>query len=214
GLCLGFGRSRAKPADEAQLFFVMGNRILCYVLPDWDAFEKGTLFLGEKEKEISKEERQSLLEKRSALEPMLLWSKLAEGMFFEQPPLLTLEEVSAVSTNGHVLSFKRGDGKERFDFQAVGNISTDAGLHRGVAYLGSEDFTLYALNLRSGQLVWRFLSGAPIRMKPHVNDKDVFVVSGKRGLFRLDRDVGHETWLNPDAETFLATNGKLVYALD
>ncbi|MBI3411327.1 MAG: PQQ-binding-like beta-propeller repeat protein, partial [Planctomycetes bacterium] len=187
GLKLEFGPSAAPAADEYQLFFVMGDRVLCYNLPDWDAFEKGTLPPAEKDKELTKDERQDLLEKRSALAPQLHWSTLSTGLFFEQPPLVSADQVSAFSTSGHVLSFDRGTGKDRFDFQAGGNVPGGVGQHNGNAYFGSEDFTLYALNMKGGQLAWRFLSGAPIRLQPQVTDKDVFVVSGRRGLFRLDR---------------------------
>src|SRR5262249_51704914 len=86
--------------------------------------------------------------------------------------------------------------------------------HLNVAFLASDDYNLYAINMKTGELVWRHVSGAPILQSPCVNDRDVYISPQRVGLRRVDRINGREVWTNRDATRFLAANVKFVYALD
>jgi hypothetical protein len=50
--------------------------------------------------------------------------------------------------------------------------------------------------------------------KPEATDRDIFVSAQRTGLFRVDRDTGRSTWLNKQADSFLSTNQRFVYARD
>lgn len=215
GFDLEYAPSATPSAEEDRLYFVLGDRVVAYKIPDWEAEEK--TILPSKDKTLNAEERQILLEKRSALQPVRDWSYLSANLYFEHVPLLTEERVSVVSTNGHVISlnkFGKQEKEERFDFKTGGNVVAAMGQYNIMAYVGSEDYTLYALHMKLGVVSWRFLSGAPIRVKPLVTDKDVFVTSGQRGLFRIDLDHGREIWHSERADRLLSTNQKFAYAVD
>ncbi len=47
-----------------------------------------------------------------------------------------------------------------------------------------------------------------------MTDRDVFVTAERKGLYRVERATGRSAWLNTQADRFLATNEKYVYALD
>jgi len=93
-------------------------------------------------------------------------------------------------------------------------VSGGMGQHGDMAYVGSDDYTLYALHIRDVALRWRFLGGAPIQRQPAVTDRDVYATPFGRGLYRLDRDSGRAQWRNLRAEQFLAVNQRFVYAAD
>ncbi len=47
-----------------------------------------------------------------------------------------------------------------------------------------------------------------------MTDVDVFVSGHRKGLYRVERATGRPNWLNEQADRFLSTNQKFVYALD
>src|SRR5262249_45245971 len=133
---------------------------------------------------------------------------------FEQPVLLTANQVTAVSTAGNVLAFNKRERLPPFEFTTSGPVAAPMGQHEHMVYVGSEDYILYALNMATNRLDWRFLASAPILLKPEVTDRDVFVSSYREGLYRVDRHTGRAVWLNRQATRFLSTNQKFVYAVD
>jgi outer membrane protein assembly factor BamB len=224
----------APRADGGMIFFAMGHRVQGYLLPNWDEAEAGVK--GTAAKELSVQERQDILEMSSALAPVLLWSFHQADIYVEQPLLITpgkvaLEnvelpelayypkalisgDVTAVTTAGAVLSFNKIKRSKPDEFRTNGNVTAPMAQHGPIAYVGSEDYTLYALDTVTLRLVWRFLVSAPILTKPEVTDRDVFVVGHRKGLYRVDRGSGRAVWLNQQADRFLSTNQRYVYALD
>jgi outer membrane protein assembly factor BamB len=212
GYTLSAAPSAAPQADDLMLFVPLGNRVQAFLMPDWNAAESSiTTYAG---RELSPKERQALIEKTEALPPLLAWSYQDVGMHIEQPVLVSATDVTAVSTAGQVLTFDKVKKLPMSEFKTAGNVTAPAGQHGAMGYIGSVDSTLYALNMESQRLVWRFLASAPILVKPEVTDRDVFVTGARRGLYRVERGTGQAAWLNPQAERFLSTNQKFVYALD
>lgn len=212
GFRLEFAPSAAPVADEEMLYFSMGNRVIGYEIPEWGAAEK--VLKGPVGKELSKEDKDAILEKLATLHPIRRWSYFDDAIHIEHPPLLTTEQLSVVTTSGHVLSLNKYARFLRFDFQTNSNVSAAMGQHGIIAYVGSHDFALYALNMSNERLVWRFLAGAAIQIRPEVTDNDVFVTGNKVGLFRVERSSGRQVWLNKQAERYLSNNEKFVYAAD
>jgi hypothetical protein len=93
-----------------------------------------------------------------------------------------------------------------------------------MAYIGSDDAAVYAINISSGKLRWRHTAGTSIKRTPVALDNDLYITSDREGLARLDRASGEAQWkipmgataldANPDADRFLAANDRLVYATD
>ncbi len=138
------------------IFFVMGHRIQAYIMPDWESAEGSLKSPGGQE--LTDDERKAILEKTSALPPFLKWSFEARGTNFEQPVLITSDQISAVSANGDILSFNKFERAAPYEFQTNGNVAAPMGQHGVMAYLGSEDYTLYAFNMSGQRLAWRFLA--------------------------------------------------------
>lgn len=153
-------------------------------------------------------------QKNASPQPVLRWNFFFERLHFLQPPLGTAAQAGVVSTDGTFMSLTKAERFIRNSYKLSGGVAAASGQHGTIAYIPSEDYTLYALNMLNARLVWRFLAGGPILRKPDVTDRDVFVAPDRSGLFRVDRATGEEVWQNRKAERFLAANPRFVYALD
>ncbi len=217
-------------ADEDGLFVAMGQRITAYVHPDFerdleerakvekiaDAEARNEARLEyEKQKQAEREKERARLEATgNSPQPLELWSYYTTAAAVQQAPLATPERVCVVTSAGNFLSLDRLEEKLHFEFKTEGSVSAPMGQYGLTAYVGSDDYSLYALDVQSERIVWRFLAQAPIFRKPEVTDKDVFVTADRLGMSRLVRDTGQQVWRNPRAEQFLSAGPKFVYALD
>lgn len=77
-------------------------------------------------------------------------------------------------------------------FQTGGQVWSSAVHERGVLYFGSDDNSLYALDL-SGELRWRFMTGGRVRSTPALGEDLVLFASDDGFLYALRRD-GSERW--------------------
>jgi outer membrane protein assembly factor BamB len=161
-------------------------------------------------------------------QPTRVWTEVA-SLRLELPIVITRDRLLAPTPNGIVLGLSKllasNDMSPMvFRFSTESPIRVPAGYFDGVAYVGGEDASLYALETTNGRLRWRHTSGVPISRRPAVTEEDVYIVAGKQGMTRLDRTTGEPKWSIPTreglaesngtADYFLAANPKYVYALD
>ena len=93
-------------------------------------------------------------------------------------------------------------------------LTAQLGQYDLYAYIASQDYTVYALDILPGRILWRFVGSGPIVVRPSVDDDSVFVTPEGAGLYRIGRVHGETIWRRANAERFLASNQKLVYATD
>jgi outer membrane protein assembly factor BamB len=99
---------------------------------------------------------------------------------------------------------KRGELKWKFATQGV-MWAAPTVLDR-VAYVGSQDGFLYAVDIQTGQEKWKFDAGRSVVSTPAVTDETIYFGSGCAGLecrrgpgsdyyfYALDRQTGQELW--------------------
>jgi outer membrane protein assembly factor BamB len=160
--------------------------------------------------------------------PVRSWSELTT-LRLELPMLLTRDRLLVPTPSGTVLGMSKllpiGTASTiSYRFSTESAIRVPPAYYDGVAYIGGEDANLYALLTTGGRLLWRSTIGVPITHRPAITDEDIYVVSARQGLMRLDRATGQSLWripassgvveFNSAAERFLAANPKYVYALD
>ncbi len=202
------GSPTAAPAANGEaIFFAFGTSVAAYALTLYEAAEKAQQLVDDKGQPTGSPGQPSL-------QPQEVWSTNIGDRYVEQVPLLFANQVGFLASQGNFLSFNKFEGQPRYDFQFFGQVSAPMAQHRHMAYIGGEDFILYALNMVTGRLHWRFLSSSPIYQKPEATDRDLFVTPRGQGLYRIERDLGQVQWQNRTAHKFLATNQKFVYALD
>src|SRR5437660_5967102 len=61
-------------------------------------------------------------------------------------------------------------------------------------YVGSDDSYLYALNVLTGELKWKFKTGDVVYSSPAVVDGAVYVGSHDGYLYSVDAQTGEERW--------------------
>ena len=83
----------------------------------------------------------------------------------------------------------------------------------GLVYFGSSaDDTVRALNAETGELVWRFTAGAPVRFAPTIARGKAYVASDDGRLYCLDAKTGELRWQfegAPDDDRILG-NGRMI----
>lgn len=67
-------------------------------------------------------------------------------------------------------------------------------IHDGKVYVGSSDQRVYALELRSGKLVWAFKTGGTVHSSPALAGRNVVVGSWDGAVYALDAASGAEQW--------------------
>jgi len=170
----------------------------------------------------------STVEEAVGPRPTPIWSEIND-VRLELPMVLTPDRLVVPTPNGIVLGFSKllpasATTTLSYRFSTESPIRVPAGYFDGVAYMGAENTDLYALQTTGGRLLWRATIGAPIRYRPAVTEEDIYLVSERQGLMRLDRATGQPKWriptsngvveFNAAAQYFLAANPKYVYALD
>ncbi len=220
GYPLLFTPNAAPVADENFLYLSMGDRLSAIVIPDFAGIERARKHIEKLKKEgkpILPTDEDYVPEGPDSPQPDFYWGYKFATQFLATPPLVYGEQLSMLTTDGVMTSvgrFGRGPREELFEFKLIGKSPAAAAQYRNIAYVGSDDFNVYAINMNNGRLAWRHVSGAPILIPPVANDADVFVSPKRTGLRRLDRLTGREMWTNRDTERFLAANPAYVYALD
>ena len=151
----------------------------------------------------------------------------------ESKAVLSRDTVFLAIPNGSYLAVpKIGDASlgntELYRYAGDSRFSATRGYSDTAAYLPTEDSHLYAVDIDSGKVLWRYIPGRPVIRKPiavDVNDggaveKDLYVTASGKGLARLNRDTGEPVWkighddFAPEADRFIAVNPKFVYATD
>jgi len=65
----------------------------------------------------------------------------------------------------------------------------------GKLYYGSSaDDTVYCINAHTGDLIWKFVTGAPIRIAPVISGKNLLAGSDDGNLYSLNADTGQLQW--------------------
>jgi outer membrane protein assembly factor BamB len=160
--------------------------------------------------------------------PTRAWSEVT-SLRLELPMLISRDRLVVPTPNGTVLGLGKllpvgAASTLSFRFATESSIRMPAQYYDGVAYIGADDANLYALQATGGRLLWRATIGVAITRQPAITDEDIYVVSAKQGMMRLDRATGQPMWripasggvaeTNAAADYFLAANPKYVYALD
>jgi len=65
----------------------------------------------------------------------------------------------------------------------------------GIVYFGSGDHNVYALDVVTGTLKWKFRTGDVVHASPAVVNKVVYIGSWDRNMYALDATSGNKLWL-------------------
>lgn len=82
----------------------------------------------------------------------------------------------------------------KWAFQTGGPVVSSPTVTDGVAYVGSDDKQLYAVDLATGKEKWKFATGGPVRSTPAVAAGLVYAGSYDGVFYAVDAATGKERW--------------------
>lgn len=90
-------------------------------------------------------------------------------------------------------------GKLRWEYKADGPVPGGVryAAANGIVYFGSRDTHIYAVNSRTGKLVWRFPTGHMIISPPVYHKGVIYFSSGDSNLYAVDSKTGKQLWKRP-----------------
>lgn len=88
----------------------------------------------------------------------------------------------------------RDFGRVKWKFKTEGKIFSSPAVQGGVAYIGSEDSHLYAVDTETGELKWKFATGGAIHSSPAYFNGSVYFGSFDGFYYALDAETGKQRW--------------------
>lgn len=104
--------------------------------------------------------------------------------------------VLVASEDGNLYAFAAATGEELpwSPFRTEAKIWSTPTVQNGIAYFGSQDQNVYAVDLRDGSELWRYRTGGAIVASPLLFQGKLYVGSFDRKLYALDADDGELEW--------------------
>jgi len=134
------------------------------------------------------------LDPRGVLDPIRRWEVLAGGPVTAAPLLYGDETLLFAAQSGSVFACSAQDKTYRWSFKTDGPIEGDPAIDDTAVYVGSADRSLYKLDRRSGERVWRARFPSPLKEGPVVAGGLVYQYARGNGLVALDVKDGKEKW--------------------
>jgi outer membrane protein assembly factor BamB len=99
-------------------------------------------------------------------------------------------------TNARILSSNNysGLGKLKWKFKTQGKVFSSPAICKGIAYIGSEDHNLYAINVQTGNLLWEFTTGGAVHSSPAVYKNVVYFGSYDGFYYAVNAATGKLIW--------------------
>ena len=121
------------------------------------------------------------------------------------------------SEDGNLYAFDAARGEELpwSPFRTEGRIWSTPSVQNSIAYFGSQDHTVYAVDLRDGNELWRYQTGGAVVGNPLLFQGNVVVGSFDKKLYALDADDGELEWSFESDNWFWAgpvTDGETIFA--
>ena len=112
----------------------------------------------------------------------------------------------------------------------VGGFSySSATIHNGVIFVGNLDYRLYALDAKTGKMLWRYKTEAPVTSSPRVSGVNLYFGSNDGNVYSINIEnlqqptvrwkVPTRDWVNSSVRldeglAFVGSNDRRLYALD
>ena len=123
----------------------------------------------------------------------LLW-KYDTGAPVRSKPAVTDDRVVVGTENGEMIGLDN-TGAVKWRFKAKRAISSAILVHEDIAYCGSVDNHVYAVEVQSGFSIWRYRTGKSILSSPTIAGKNLYIGSADGNLYCLDASMnGKEVW--------------------
>ncbi|TMK96190.1 MAG: hypothetical protein E6G40_13185 [Actinobacteria bacterium] len=106
---------------------------------------------------------------------------------------------------------------EHWAFRTGSDIGSSPAVSAGVAYAGSDDYALYAIDASTGTKLWTFVTGSMVASSPAVANGVVYVGSWDGTFYALNAATGSKLWSFTTGSDFTSSPvvaGGMVYMAD
>ena len=86
------------------------------------------------------------------------------------------------------------NGQLKWSYTITGYVTSSPAVANGVAYVGSTDGNVYALNATTGANLWSYTTGGNVESSPAVANGVVYVGSNDNNLYALNATTGAKVW--------------------
>ncbi|MBI1310996.1 PQQ-binding-like beta-propeller repeat protein [bacterium] len=83
-----------------------------------------------------------------------------------------------------------------------------------VVFLASQDFNVFCINRLTGNILWQFVAGLPIRKAVRNIGDSVYIFPHGEGVFCVDKRTGVRQWWLPGMEDFVGATRSLAFLTD
>ena len=112
----------------------------------------------------------------------------------DNPQIITFHSNAArTGVYDSTLRFKKF-GSLNWKYKTNGKIFSSPAVANGITYFGSEDGSLYALDVNTGTLHWKFETKGAISSSPCVYGHRIYFLSFDGQLYAVDANTGNEIW--------------------
>jgi len=111
-------------------------------------------------------------------------SEAASGMF----------QISGTHAAVYPQNHYTGLGDIKWKFKTMGKVFSSPAVHKGIAYIGSGDHNLYALDAKTGRSLWKFTTGGAVHSSPTVYKNVVYFGSYDGFYYALNATTGKSIW--------------------
>jgi serine/threonine protein kinase len=153
----------------------------------------------------------------------LAW-KYEAGSPVRSRPGITEDRLIVANEGGDMLGLDLG-GSIKWRFKAKRGISSNVVIYDGIAYVGSQDNHVYAVDINAGWAAWRFRTQKPIVSSACIEGKMMYIGSADGFLYALDLN-GREQWkfrtegqiistpIHHNGALYFGSTDKKVYCID
>ena len=122
-----------------------------------------------------------------------VWRKGLSTDMVYSTPVVSRDRIYIAFKSGHIRAYNRNDGADVSDWQLPAEInSTPVVAGNGTVYAGAGDGYVYALDAKTGTILWKYATGGGIHSSPAVVDNNLYIGSGDGSVyaFRNRRKTG------------------------
>ncbi len=101
---------------------------------------------------------------------------------------------SGTGNSAYYSNKNAGLGDIKWKFKTRGKVFSSPAICKGIAYVGSEDHNLYAINEQTGKLLWNFTTGGAVNSSPAVYKNVVYFGSFDGFYYALNATTGKLIW--------------------
>lgn len=131
------------------------------------------------------------------------------------PAVLLDDKIVCASQDGKVYIFQPSSRKPMVRPMPDKPVSAPMAVWGRTVLLPSADFYVNAVDVRTGDTLWRYSSGNEILRPLSIIDNDIFVTPEDSGMHVLDAENGSvRKWWHPRAYQFVTASKARVYAAD